>query len=236
MTDGDSQAAAEPITVIVADDQTTIRHALATMLDLVADITVLATASNGQEAVAAVAEHRPRVLLTDLRMPVMDGATATAEVCAHFPETVVVLLTTYDDETSILSALQAGARGYLTKDAGRDEIATAIRVAAGGQSVLDPVVQTRLIAAIGRQPSGSVSAVGASPKSDAQSPLDALTARETEVLELIAEGLTNREIARRLVISEATVKTHINNLFAKLALRDRAHAMRIAIDHGLGGR
>lgn len=218
----------EPITVVVADDQTAIREALATMLDLFADIDVVATAANGREAVDAVAEHGPQVLLTDLRMPVCDGAAATAEVCAHHPETAVVLLTTYDDEASILSALQAGARGYLTKEAGREEIATAIRAAAAGQSVLDPGVQARLVAAVG--------GVAASPDPGRDSDaLSALTARETEVLELIAEGLSNREIARRLVVSEATVKTHINNLFTKLDLRDRSHAMRFAFDHGLGG-
>ncbi|MGV9711298.1 response regulator [Gordonia sp. NPDC003424] len=216
------------IRVVVADDQTAIREALAIMLGLIEDIDVVATAANGQEAVDAVAEHRPEVLLTDLRMPVLDGAEATAAVCARFPDTAVVLLTTYDDEESILRALQAGARGYLTKEAGRDEIATAIRVAAGGQSVLDPAVQARLVAAAGGGASHAVNT-----PTDA-GPLDDLTARETEVLDLIAHGLSNREIARRLVVSEATVKTHINNLFTKLGVRDRAHAMRLAFDHGLG--
>jgi len=217
----------EPITVVVADDQTAIREALATMLDLVPDIHVVASAANGEEAVAAVAEHAPVVLLTDLRMPVMDGATATGIVCAQHPATAVVLLTTYDDEQSILTALQAGARGYLTKEAGRDEIAAAIRVAAAGQSVLDPKVQARLVAA--------VTGAAAAPAEPEPAPLEGLTPRETEVLELIAKGLANREIARTLYVSEATVKTHINNLFAKLQLRDRAHAMRYAFDHGLGG-
>ena len=212
-----------PISVVVADDQTAIREALATMLDLVADIHVVASAANGQEAVDAVAAHHPDVLLTDLRMPVMDGAAATAAVCADHPATAVVLLTTYDDEESILSALQAGARGYLTKEAGRDEIAAAIRAAVAGQSVLDPGVQARLLARV----TGGASA-------DVEEPVEGLTARETEVLELIAQGLANREIARRLFVSEATVKTHINNLFTKLHLRDRAHAMRFAFEHGLG--
>jgi DNA-binding NarL/FixJ family response regulator len=218
------------ITVVVADDQATIREALSMMLDLLPDISVVASAANGEEAVAAVARHRPDVLLTDLRMPVMDGAAATAQVCELYAETAVVLLTTFDDEASILSALQAGARGYLTKDAGRDEIASAIRAAAAGQSVMDPGVQMRLLrAATGR--SSQEPAQAQAPADDAV--LDELTTREREVLGLIAGGLSNREIARRMVVSEATVKTHINNLFAKLQLRDRSHAMRFAFDHGL---
>lgn len=216
------------IRVVVADDQTAIREALATMLDLLADIDVVGTAADGQQAVERVAELHPDVLLTDLRMPVMDGAQATAAVSEQSPDTAVILLTTYDDEESILSALQAGARGYLTKEAGRDEIAAAIRTAASGQSVLDPGVQARLVRAVvaGQQP--PVPAVGAEPP-------DGLTKRELEVLELIAEGLSNSEIARRLFVSEATVKTHINNLFAKAQLRDRAHAVRYAYTHGLAG-
>ncbi len=231
----------DPLRIVVADDQTAIREALATMLDLVPDLSVVASAANGEEAVAAVAEHRPDVLLTDLRMPVLDGAGATAIVGERYPETAVVLLTTFDDEASILAALQAGARGYLTKEAGRDEIAAAIRTAAAGQSVLDPSVQARLVAAAtGRTETTTRSESPAlHPDSRAGSAqpaaaLASLTTREREVLALIALGLSNREIAQRLVVSEATVKTHINNLFAKLALRDRAHAMRFAFDHGLG--
>ena len=215
-----------PISVVVADDQATIREALSTMLDLLPDLTVVASAANGEQAVDAVARHHPDVLLTDLRMPVMDGATATSLVCERHPDTAVVLLTTYDDEASILSALQAGARGYLTKEAGRHEIAAAIRTAAAGQAVLDPAVQARLLAA---------ATAGTSGASEADDALTALTARERDVLELIAEGLANREIAQRLFVSEATVKTHINNLFAKIGVRDRAHAMRFAFDHGVGG-
>lgn len=229
----------DPITVVVADDQATIRDALSTMLDLLADLSVVASVSNGAEAVAAVGRHRPDVLLTDLRMPVMDGATATGLVCEQFPDTAVVLLTTYADEASILSGLQAGARGYLTKEAGRNEIAAAIRTAAAGQSVLDPAVQARLLAAAtaGSALSGGVEAdTGrsdqAAPQADPR--VASLTARERDVLELIAQGLANREIAQRLFVTEATVKTHINNLFAKLDLRDRSHAMRFAFDNGFG--
>jgi|SRR6478735_2070915 len=217
-----------PITVVVADDQTTIREALATMLDLLDDLNVVGAAENGERAVRLVEQHRPDVLLTDLRMPVMDGAQATAVVAERFPGTAVVLLTTFDDEDSILSALQAGARGYLTKEAGRNEIAAAVRAAASGQSVLDPAVQARLVQA-------AVARVSApTPAPPPQLP-PGLTPREVEVLTLIGEGLTNREIAKRMFVSEATVKTHINNLFSKAQLRDRAHAVSFAYTHGLVG-
>lgn len=212
----------KPITLVVADDQAAIREALATMLDLLPDITVVGTAPNGQLAVELVREHRPDVLLTDLRMPVMDGVEATRHVCDI---TVVVLLTTFDDEESILAGLQAGARGYLTKDAGRDEIATAIRAAYAGQTVMDPTVQARLLRAVS-------ASVGATPPTPAIAS-DLLTPRENEVLVLIAEGLSNHQIAGRLVVSESTVKTHINNLFAKVHLRDRAHAVRYAYEQGI---
>lgn len=214
------------VTVVVADDQAAVREALAAMLDLTPGITVQGAASDGVEAVELVRRHRPDVLLTDLRMPNLDGADATARVLAEAPDTAVVLLTTYDDEESILRGLQAGARGYLTKNAGRAEIAAAIAAAAAGQSVLDPQVQQRLLAS---------ATGGAKPKPAAEpQPLAPdLTPRETEVLRLIAEGLTNRDIAGRLFVSESTVKTHINNLFAKAHLRDRAHAVRYAFETGI---
>lgn len=221
------------IRVVVADDQTVIREALAMMLDLEEDIDVVAAAENGEVAVERVIALAPDVLLTDLRMPIMDGAAATAQVVQYSPETAVIVLTTFDDEASILSALQAGARGYLTKDAGRAEIAAAIRAAAAGQSVLDRSVQARLVsAAVNRSTSGAGAAT-ASSADPTEAPAIGLTPREVEVLVLIAEGLSNREIARRLFVSEATVKTHINNLFAKAQLRDRAHAVSYAYTHGL---
>lgn len=242
-----------PITVVVADDQTAIREALALMLDLNPDLSVVGAAGNGERAVELVREHRPDVLLTDLRMPVLDGAGATAVVSEQFPDTAVVLLTTFDDEDSILAALQAGARGYLTKEAGREEIAAAIRAAASGQSVLDPAVQARLVraavsggAGAGAAPATGPSAGAAGGPTDGTAagspaggaaagppPVPGLTPREVEVLALIGEGLSNREIAGRLFVSEATVKTHINNLFGKAQLRDRAHAVRFAHVHGL---
>lgn len=241
---------ATDVTVVVADDQATVREALAAMLDLSPGIAVLGAAADGAQAVQLVRTHRPAVLLTDLRMPVLDGVGATEQVLAELPDTAVVLLTTYDDEESILRGLQAGARGYLTKNAGRAEIAAAIIAAAAGQSVLDPGVQRRLVASMaggrtapsapaesGPVPSGPVPS-GHVPSGPVQSgpavgpPVD-LTRRETEVLRLIADGLSNRDIATRLFVSESTVKTHINNLFAKAHLRDRAHAVRYAFETGI---
>lgn len=226
---------ATDVTVVVADDQATVREALAAMLDLSPGIAVLGAAADGAQAVQLVRTHRPAVLLTDLRMPVLDGVGATEQVLAELPDTAVVLLTTYDDEESILRGLQAGARGYLTKNAGRAEIAAAIIAAAAGQSVLDPGVQRRLVASMagGRTAPSAPAESGPVPSGLAAGPPVDLTRRETEVLRLIADGLSNRDIATRLFVSESTVKTHINNLFAKAHLRDRAHAVRYAFETGI---
>jgi len=214
------------IRVVVADDQTVVREALATLLGLVPGLEVVGTAADGQEAVAAAIELRPDVVLMDLRMPVMDGAAATAAITSQVPDTAVVVLTTFADEDSILSALSAGARGYLTKQAGREDMTRAIRAAAGGQAVLDPMVQERLIAAATK---------GASAESVPAPTATGLTPRELDVLALVADGLSNRAIAESLFVSESTVKTHINNLFAKIQVTGRAQAVAYAYDHGLAG-
>ena len=172
------------------------------------------------------ARHRPDVVLMDLRMPVLDGVEATRQIRCALPETEVVVLTTHADEASILDALRAGARGYLTKDAGIAEISRAVHAAAAHQAVLDPVAQSALVEAAG---AGARRAPSSSP---ATLP-DDLTPREAEVLSLVAEGLSNREIASTLVVSEATVKTHINHVFAKIGVRDRAQAVHYAYTHGL---
>lgn len=203
------------IRLLIVDDQAAVRDGLAVMLDLDPDITVVGTAPNGQEALAAVAELTPEVVLMDLNMPVMGGAEATGRLRASNPDLPVVVLTTFDDDESILAALRAGARGYLTKDADRVTITQAVRAAHAGNAILDPAVQLRLLDLAGRKP--------------VEPPGVDLTAREREVLDLIGEGLRNGEIARRLFISEATVKTHINNLFAKADLHSRADAVRLAL-------
>jgi DNA-binding NarL/FixJ family response regulator len=214
------------VRVIVADDQALVREGLMTLLDAAADIEPLAAAANGEEAVALSARHRPDVVLMDLRMPVLDGVEATRRIRAAQPDTEIVVLTTHADEASILDALRAGARGYLTKDAGIAEISRAIHAAAAHQALLDPLVHSRLLAAVTTSPR---------PAPVPASLPDDLTPREAEVLALVARGLSNREIAAALVVSEATVKTHINHVFAKVGARDRAQAVHYAYTHGLTG-
>ncbi|MGZ0202599.1 response regulator transcription factor [Streptomyces sp. RM1] len=211
-----------PLKVIVADDQATVREPLAAVLGMTEDIDIVAAAADGTEVLAAVAATPVDVVLMDLRMPVMDGTEATRRLSEEYPGTAVVVLTTFADDDSILAALSAGARGYLTKNAGRQDIVRAIRAAAAGQSVLDHEVQNRLLATVRTRPSA-----------DAQPLPRDLTRREREVLTLIGQGLPNRAIAEKLFISEATVKTHINNLFAKAGIQDRADAVRRAIAAGL---
>jgi DNA-binding NarL/FixJ family response regulator len=225
------------IRVVVADDQTAVREGLTLLLDLLDDVAVVGAAADGDEAACLVAEHGADVVLMDLRMPRCDGVAATRRIRAEHPDTQVVVLTTYAEDADILAALRAGALGYLTKDAGRAQIAAAVRAAAGGQSVLDPQVQRRLLAAAGNAVVGNAAAGGPAaggPAAAAPRGLpDGLTAREGDVLRLIAAGLSNREIAARLYVSEATVKSHINRLFAKTGVRDRAQAVQYAYRHGL---
>jgi DNA-binding NarL/FixJ family response regulator len=213
------------IRVLVVDDQTLVREGLVSILDLLPGVEVAGAAADGEEAVRLAAEVRPDVVLMDLRMPRLDGVEATRQIGAAQPEVAVLVLTTYADDASIVAALEAGARGYLTKDAGAEQLRTAIEAVHAGQALLDPSVQRRLLA---RLRSGT-SADRASRPGQA----DALTPREREVLRLMAEGLGNEEIAERLVVSEATVKTHVNNLFAKIGARGRAQAVAYAFRNGL---
>ncbi|MCX4688079.1 response regulator transcription factor [Kitasatospora purpeofusca] len=227
--------------VLVADDQTVVREGIVMLLGLLPGIEVVGAAADGEEAVALVARHRPDVVLMDLRMPRCDGVEATRRIRAGYPGTEVVVLTTYADDESLFPALRAGARGYLTKDAGGEEIARAIADVRSGAAGLSPQVQLRLLerlsGAADPAPSGepSVAPVAVPSGVPAAEPPDGLTAREAEVLGLIAEGLSNTEIARRLYVSPATVKTHINNLFAKTGVRDRAQAVAYAFRHGITG-
>lgn len=203
--------------VLVVDDQQLMREGLVALLDLVDHVEVVGDAGNGEEALSLVAELRPDVVLMDLRMPVMDGVEATRRISRAYPEVAVVVLTTYDDDRSVDSALLAGARGYLTKDAGRAEIAAALRSAAAGQSTFSAAVSRRLVDALSR----------AAPPPVAACP-DGLTVREVEVLRLVAGGLSNAEIGSALFIAETTVKTHINNAFAKIGVRNRTAAAAYA--------
>jgi len=209
------------IRVVIADDQPAVRDGLAMLMGLTDDIEVVGTAANGVEALELTRDLRPSVVLMDLRMPEMDGAEATRKIRATVPDTHVLVLTTYADDDSLFPALQAGAQGYLTKDASAEEIERAIREVADGHTHLDPAIQERLVAAL-------LSTAGR-----VRTPPDDLTTREVEVLKLIAAGLSNAEIAAALVVSAATVKTHINHIFAKTGARDRAQAVRYAYQHGL---
>ena len=205
--------------VVVADDQTVVREGLVTLLSLMPDIEVVGSAADGEQALALVRQSSPDVVLMDLRMPGLDGIEATRRIRAELPAVQVVVLTTYADDESIVQALRAGAIGYLTKDAGRDHIRRAMEAAVAGQAVLDPAVQVRLVQAA-RLP----------PPAPSQLP-DGLTEREGEVLRLIGSGRSNSEIATQLFVSEATVKTHINHIFAKTGSRDRAQAIAYAHRH-----
>ena len=214
----------DAVTVVVADDQSAVREGLVLLLGTLPGIAVIGEAEDGEAAVETVATKNPQVVLMDLNMPRCDGAEATRRIRASHPRTQVVVLTTYSDDDSIIAALQAGALGYLTKDATRAEIGRAVLAAAAGQAVLDPAVQQRLLSAAVRAPA----AVPAGPAPGD----DDLTPREAEVLRLIAAGKSNREIARALFVSEATVKTHVNRIFAKTGSRDRGQAVHYAYQHG----
>jgi DNA-binding NarL/FixJ family response regulator len=221
-----------PVRVLLADDQRLVRESLGTLLGLLGGIELVASASDGEEALTLTDEHRPQVVLIDLRMPRMDGIEATRRLRERHPEAGVIALTTYADDETVLSALRAGARGYLTKDASGEDIRAAILAVAAGDAALDPAVQLHVVSALaGGQAGSSAPASGA----DVAGPVlpDELTPREAEVLALIAEGLSNAEIAERLFVSPTTVKSHINHLFAKAGLRDRAQAVNYAYRTGI---
>jgi DNA-binding NarL/FixJ family response regulator len=213
----------DAVTVVVADDQSAVREGLVLLLGTLPGIEVIGEAEDGEAAVEAVAAKNPQVVLMDLDMPRCDGVEATRRVRASYPRTQVVVLTTYSDDDSIIGALRAGALGYLTKDATRAEIGRAVLAAAAGQAVLDPAVQQRLLSAAVRAPAAAPAGPSAA---------DDLTPREAEVLRLIAAGKSNREIARSLFVSEATVKTHVNRIFAKTGSRDRGQAVHYAYTRG----
>ncbi|KQR53775.1 LuxR family transcriptional regulator [Leifsonia sp. Leaf336] len=211
------------IRVVVADDQAIIRDGLVTVLGLLPDVQVVGAAADGAEAVALAVSERPDVVLMDLRMPVLDGVGATERITQAAPGVAVLVLTTFADDESILAALRAGARGYLTKDAGRAELAAAVRAVARGQSTFAPEVGARIV--------GSLTSAAPGRPADRPDALVArfptLTRREAEVLGLVADGLSNGEIASALFVGGSTVKTHINAIFAKLGVQTRAQAIAL---------
>lgn len=216
-----------PIRVLIADDQRVVRQGLVLVLGLLPGIEVVGAAHDGDEAATMAAHLMPDVVLMDLRMPRCDGVEATARLRQQTPGIAVVVLTTYTDEQSVIDALRAGARGFLTKDADAQEILRALTAVMRGTPAIDPAVQQRLVDAVVAQ--------APAPRPEPTLP-GGLTPREAQVLALMADGLSNLEIARRLTVGEATVKSHINHIFTKIDVRDRVQAVRYAFHHGLAPR
>ncbi len=215
------------IHALVVDDQEAVRAGFAALLETQTDITVVATAADGEEAVQLSREHRPDVVLMDIRMPVLDGIAATRRICATTTDEIaprVLVLTTFDLDEYVYDALQAGASGFLLKDVRPEALFDAVRVVAAGDALLAPAVTRRLIAAFAR--------LRPQQRTHAED-LASLTRRELEILTLVAEGLSNQEIAEQLVLSNETVKTHVSHVLRKLGLRDRAQAVVAAYESGL---
>jgi DNA-binding NarL/FixJ family response regulator len=212
-------------TVVIADDQPMVRAGLRSLLEGEDDVVVVGEAVDGEHALRAVRQHRPDVVLMDIRMPVLDGLEATRRLVASDSSARVLVLTTFDLDEYVFEALRAGASGFLLKDATAEELVAAVRTLAAGDAILAPGVTRRVIEAFG----------SAVPRSDpgAGERLGALSAREVEVLRLLARGYSNAEIARELFVSDATAKTHVSNVLAKLRLRDRVQAVIFAYESGL---
>ncbi len=213
----------ETIKVLIADDQRLMREGLATLLALAADIDVVGQAADGAEAIESARRLKPDVVLMDIRMPNLSGVEATQAIRSILPRTQVIILTTFDDDEYLLSSLRAGACGYLLKDMPSEQVAEAIRAAAQGQSPIGPKMAHKLIDLVTHSP-----IVSAHPASASE-----LSERETEVLRLIADGLSNKEIAEKLVIAEGTAKNHVSSILGKLEARDRAQAVARAKELGL---
>ena len=214
--------------VLLADDQELMRMGFRMVIDSQPDLTVVGEAANGQEAITAAARLHPDVLLMDVRMPGMDGVEATRRVVAADPQARVIILTTFDLDEYVYAALRAGASGFLLKDAQPAELLSAIRAVAGGDAVVAPSITRRLLSAYSHR----LPAPGA-PDPGERERLEQLTAREYEVMLLVARSLSNAEVADRLVLSEATVKTHVGRILAKLGLRDRVQIVVFAYETGL---
>lgn len=213
------------IRILLVDDQTLVRQGIQTLLDLEEDLTVVGAAANGKQALAMVEQLQPDVVLMDVRMPVMDGVAATREITKRWPHIGVIILTTFDDDEYVIEGLKAGARGYMLKDADSSEIVEAVRIVARGEALIQPSITRKVLAEFTRLAGG---------RAPATPPLaEPLTEREMDVLRGIAAGQSNREIADQLCISEGTVKNHVSNLLAKLAVRDRTQAIIRARELGL---
>ena len=219
------------IRVLVADDQAVVRQGVVLLLSTSADIEVAGEASDGQEALRLALDLKPDVALVDLRMPGLDGAQVTERIVAAGAGTRVLILTTYADDDAVLPALRAGAVGYLTKDVTGEALLAAVRDVAAGRTVLDPAVQQRLIELVVADPAASGPGAPAAPSAD----VEGLTRREADVVRLVAQGLNNRQVAKEMFVSEATVKSHLNHILAKLAMQDRAALIAWAWRHGLAG-
>jgi len=212
------------IRTLVADDQEVVRAGFSALLETQPDVTVVASAADGAEAVRLSREHSPEVVLMDVRMPTLDGIEATRQICEADGGPRILILTTFDLDEYVYDALRAGASGFLLKDVPAETLFEAVRVIAAGDALLAPAITRRLIAEFARM----------GPRAQAApNGLDELTPRETEILALVAEGLSNREIAVRLVVSDETVKTHVSHVLRKLGLRDRAQAVVVAYESGL---
>jgi DNA-binding NarL/FixJ family response regulator len=212
------------VRVVIADDQGMVRSGFTTLLNSEPDIEVIGEAVNGAEAVSRAVTLRPDVILMDVRMPVLDGLQATRQITAMIDPPKVLVLTTFDLDDYVYQALRWGASGFLLKDASAEELANAVRIIAAGDALLAPGVTRRLIAEFAR--------LGA-PRGPSRRQLDDLTERETEVLALVARGMSNAEIAGRLVVAEQTIKTHVSRILMKLGLRDRTQAVVLAYETGL---
>lgn len=213
----------EPIRILLVDDQRLMRDGLRTLLELENDLEVVGEAADGQQAVLAYAELKPNVVLMDIRMPTMNGVEATARLCHDWPEANIIILTTFDDDAYVFDAIRAGARGYLLKDVSGDELATAVRAVAGGSALLGSAVAQRVLAQF----------AGLAPPKPADALAEPLSDRELEILQLIAEGLSNPEIAARLFLAEGTVKNYVSNILQKTNTRDRTQAVLKAQSLGL---
>lgn len=214
------------IRILLVDDQALFREGLRTLLSVYDDLAIIGEAGNGQEAVAFVAQDQPDIILMDLRMPVLDGVAATRRILAEHPNCRVIVLTTFDDDEHVFDGLRAGAVGYLLKDVPSEKLVEAIRATAAGQSFLQPSVAAKVVAEFAR--------LADMPAPNAQASLvEPLSERELEILEQIASGSSNKEIAQKLYITEGTVKNHVTNILGKLGVRDRTQAAIKARDMGI---